>query len=106
MNSDYLWYVSYGSNMLEERFRAYIEGGYCRFNCNSYDGCEDKTFPQKSKSIELPYDMYYGNYSPSWCGAVSFLDMSGNRISARTLDLDCEFINVAKQLDSIVSEYL
>ena len=32
--------------------------------------------------------------------------MSGNRISARTLDLNCDFINVAKQLDSIVSEYL
>ena len=29
---EYVWYVSYGSNMLEERFRYYIEGGHCTYN--------------------------------------------------------------------------
>lgn len=32
--------------------------------------------------------------------------MSGNRISVRTLDLDCDFIEIATQLDNIVKTYL
>ena len=31
--------------------------------------------------------------------------MSGNKISVRTLDLDCEFSEIAKQLDIIVKEH-
>lgn len=31
--------------------------------------------------------------------------MSGNTISMKTLDLDCEFEKIAGQLDAIVGEY-
>ena len=31
--------------------------------------------------------------------------MSGNRISVRTLDLNCDFAKIARQLDAIVSEH-
>ena len=31
--------------------------------------------------------------------------MSGNKISVKTLDLDCDFHQIANQLDSIVMEY-
>ena len=73
---DYVWYVSYGSNMLRERFLCYIEGG-------SYEGssyrqpCSDTSAPVAVRAIEIPYDMYFGNHSGSWqdCG-VSFLDTS------------------------------
>lgn len=71
---DYIWYVSYGSNMLKERFMCYIEGG-------SYEGsryhtaCEDTTPPLAVKPFNIPYDMYFGNESGSWHGSgVSFLD--------------------------------
>ena len=71
---EYVWYVSYGSNMLEERFLCYIKGG-------SYGGsryhppCEDTTLPLAVKTFEIEYGMYFGNYSGSWDGCgVSFLD--------------------------------
>ena len=75
-NREYVWYVSYGSNMLKERFMCYIEGG--SFEESRYrQACSDTTLPLAVKTFEIPYDMYFGNTSGSWqdCG-VSFLDVS------------------------------
>lgn len=70
-----IYYVSYGSNMLEERFLCYIKGGKCRYNNRNYDGCKNKCFPIKSKSIIIPYNMYYSKSSSSWGNKpVSFLN--------------------------------
>lgn len=72
---DYVWYVSYGSNMLYDRFICYIIGG--QFECTgSYrKPCNDTSEPVEVRSIDIPYDMYFGNYSGSWDGCgVSFLD--------------------------------
>ena len=69
---EYVWYVSYGSNMLFESFMRYIKGG-------SYGGsawrepCSDTTPPAAIRTVEIPFDMYFGNLS-SWGGGVSFLD--------------------------------
>ena len=73
----YVWYASYGSNLLSERFACYIQGGICRYNGVEYPPCKDKTLPLKALPIEIPYDMYCGNVSESWHGSgVSFLDIS------------------------------
>ena len=32
--------------------------------------------------------------------------MSGNKISVKTLDLDCEFSQIAEQLNKIIEQYL
>ncbi len=72
-----VYYVSYGSNMLEERFLTYIKGGICRFNGTYYPGCINKCAPIKSVSIEIPYNMYFSKSSSSWDGSsVCFLDDS------------------------------
>lgn len=75
-NREYVWYVSYGSNMLKERFMCYIKGG--SFEGSRYrQACSDTTPPLAVKTFEIPYDMYFGNTSGSWqdCG-VSFLDVT------------------------------
>ena len=75
-NREYVWYVSYGSNMLKERFMCYIKGG--SFEGSRYrQACSDTTPPLAVKTFEIPYDMYFGNISGSWqdCG-VSFLDVT------------------------------
>lgn len=75
MEKKYVWYASYGSNMLEERFMCYIKGGYFAPNDRHYDGCTDKTPPLESMPVIIPYEMYYGNSSTSWQGGgVSFID--------------------------------
>ena len=75
-NREYVWYVSYGSNMLNERFMCYIKGG--SFEGSRYrQACSDTTPPLAVRTFEIPYDMYFGNTSGSWqdCG-VSFLDVT------------------------------
>jgi hypothetical protein len=78
MKNEYVWYVSYGSNLLEERLRYYVEGGFCCFNKKTYQSCSDATLPIESCPILIPYDMYYSNYDMgSWHkSAVCFLDLS------------------------------
>lgn len=75
---EYVWYVSYGSNMLEERLGCYIKGGYCSQNGREYSPCTDTSMPEENRSITLPYDMYYSNYDRgAWPNsAVCFLDLS------------------------------
>ncbi|WP_048812410.1 gamma-glutamylcyclotransferase family protein [Methanobrevibacter ruminantium] len=72
---DYIWYVSYGSNMLYDRFICYIEGGSYEGSSSYRMPCEDTSAPVEVRAVEIPHDMYFGNYSGSWHGGgVSFLD--------------------------------
>lgn len=67
-----LYYTSYGSNMLEERFSAYIDGG--TYNGTWHPGSHDPTPPQDATSILLDHPTYYAWYSSRWNGGISFLD--------------------------------
>ena len=98
-NEEYVWYVSYGSNMLKERFMCYIEGG-------SYEGsryhppCDDTTPPVAVKAIDIPHDMYFANTSGSWdFGGVSFLD-TNNEGKA----LGVAYLITKEQFDHVVFE--
>ena len=74
---DYVWYVSYGSNMLRERFLHYIKGGAFEDGGAPHKACTDQTEPLAVRTFAIPYDMYYGNESGSWeGGGVSFLDIT------------------------------
>ncbi len=76
-NDELIWYVSYGSNMLYERFMCYIKGGTCRFNGFPYTGCHDKTLPHGVKMTIIPYELYFGNISKKWkYGGVAFIDIN------------------------------
>lgn len=74
---EYVWYVSYGSNMLTERFLCYIQGGAFE-GSRPHPACEDTTLPLAIIPVEIPYDMYFANESGSWGGGVSFLDITRN----------------------------
>jgi hypothetical protein len=75
MNNKMIWYVSYGSNILFERFQYYILGGVYPGNGKYYAGCTDRQLPSKSLPVIIPYAMYFGNQSGSWGGTgVAFLD--------------------------------
>ena len=96
---EYVWYVSYGSNMLYERFLCYIEGG--AFEDSSYRfPCRDTTAPVERKAVEIPHDMYFGNQSGSWRGCgVSFLDTSkkGHALGVAYLITREQFEHVAAE---------
>lgn len=99
---EYVWYVSYGSNMLFERFLCYIRGGNHE-NTSDREPCRDTSNPVSVKAIEISYDMYFGNYSRSWDGCgVSFLDTTkeGKALGVAYLITKEQFDHVAAQENS------
>jgi len=71
----YILYAAYGSNLLRERFYAYVLGGI--FMGTKYSGCEDKTEPEDYGSIMVPHRLYFALSSPRWNnGGVAFLSLN------------------------------
>lgn len=73
-----VWYVAYGSNLLQERLRYYIQGGHCPENGRDYEPCDNTDMPAESRQVSIPYGMFYSNYSMgAWeNSAVCFLDLT------------------------------
>ena len=96
---DHVWYVSYGSNMLEKRFLCYIKGGSYG-GSSRRDSCSDTAHPLAVKTLEIPYDMYFGHHSGSWegCG-VSFLDTTKNGKA-----LGVAYLITREQLDHVAAQ--
>ena len=74
---NYVWYVSYGSNMLLDRLMCYLTGeGLPEYNIKA--NCDRKfsdiSLPLDSKKVIIPYELYYGDNSNIWNGAPAFLD--------------------------------
>ena len=70
---DYLWYASYGSNMLEERFACYIKGGQFRLGGKPLNGCRDKSLPVGTDKILIPHELYFSEKSRWWQGGGTAL---------------------------------
>ena len=96
--SNYVWYVSYGSNMCYERFMCYIKGGSYK-GCRPLEPCKDTSKPLAVKPYILPYSMYFANYSAQWDGGVSFLDVtkSGKAYGVAYLITREQYEHVARQ---------
>ena len=72
---DYVWYGAYGSNIDEERFLCYIEGGECSANGKYYDGCRDTSKWIDEDVALFPGSVYASQISHSWKGkGVAFYD--------------------------------
>ncbi|SMG21829.1 hypothetical protein SAMN05661096_01235 [Marivirga sericea] len=72
---DYIWYASYGSNISEERFLCYIQGGKPEGATRTYLGCNDTTLPLDQKPIQIPHEMYFAKSASAWNGGgVCFIN--------------------------------
>lgn len=70
-----VWYACYGSNLSFDRFSCYIRGGKPPGTDRSYDGCTDRTLPEKRKQYTLNHRLYFAKSSPVWQGGgVAFID--------------------------------
>ena len=81
-DEDEIWYACYGSNLSEERFRCYIEGGKYEQNGVTYLGCSDKTTWSDEAMSAFEGELYFGNKSGSWNGkGVAFYDPEVNGVT-------------------------
>ena len=69
-----VWYVSYGSNMSEERLACYLQGGVPPGGLRANPGARDATPPSRAVAVDLPGTTYFAGDSPQWGGGVAFYD--------------------------------
>ena len=74
---DRVWYVAYGSNLGEDRFRCYLVGGRPDGGTRTYAGCRDPSDPAGTFSLELPGALVFAGESGVWGGGMAFFDPEG-----------------------------
>jgi gamma-glutamylcyclotransferase (GGCT)/AIG2-like uncharacterized protein YtfP len=97
---DYIWYASYGSNLIYERLLVYIKGGKSKFNGVEYEGCRNRSIPKDTRPVAIPYKMYYGNESSPWGnGGIAFLDTQnrGQTLGRMYLITGEQFEDISRQ---------
>lgn len=68
-----VWYVSYGSNILQSRFLHYIEGGYLHGKVY-HKGCEDRSLPLESLPYKIKgFELVFSYQSQRWNGGIGFI---------------------------------
>ncbi|MED4126659.1 hypothetical protein [Shouchella miscanthi] len=98
----YVWYASYGSNLLEERFLCYIRGGQPAGSTESEPGARDPSLPLRSIQFSMPYPLYFAKERTKWGkGGVAFIRNKRNEQAytlskAYLITLD-QFIDVVRQ---------
>ena len=97
-----VWYACYGSNIREERFMCYIEGGTPPGALKNFTGCRDTSKPRESRAINIDHEMYFAQKAPTWNnGGICFLNPEKNAAAntlGRTYLINSEqFIDLVKQ---------
>ena len=75
--SPYVWYASFGSNILLERFECYLRGGRIDGMVRDMPGSRDPTPPLASTFwVDVPHRLFFAHSSPTWAGGgVAFMDV-------------------------------
>ncbi len=77
-----LWYASYGSNLLEERFTVYLTGGTPAGGRRATPGCRDQSPPRENRAIEVPGGIFFATESLIWGGGRAFYDPARPTVAA------------------------
>lgn len=66
IKKEYIWYLSYGSNLNKNRFGCYILGGQPEGSLETEKGCSDIAMPLKDKGKTIPHEMVFAGTSSRW----------------------------------------
>ncbi len=106
LKKDKVWYAVYGTNLNEQRFSCYIQGGTPEGASRSDVGCRDKTPALDGGMITIPFQLYFTKNSPRWGNkAVGFLGLEFNptirTLGRRYLITKEQFDDIFKQENNI-----
>ncbi|MBQ3265763.1 MAG: hypothetical protein IJH07_08305 [Ruminococcus sp.] len=101
-----VWYVCYGSNLLEERFLCYIRGGRIPGNTRSEIGAKDKSDPLAIRPCIIHHTLFFSHHAEKWDGSgVAFIDteedMSAASYGKMYLITKEQFLDVVRQENSL-----
>jgi len=97
--SELVWYASYGSNLLRERFLCYLHGGRPQGAARTYPGARDRSEPLDSVPLWLGGGIYFATRSLVWGGGRALYDpLMPRRAAARGWLITAgQFADVAAQ---------
>ena len=67
-----VWYVAYGSNLLEARFLAYLMGCGDDPVWGAHRGARDPSPPSGDRRVVVPHPVFFGGHSQKWQGGCCF----------------------------------
>jgi hypothetical protein len=106
LDTSYVWYVSYGSNLMEHRFLCYILGDQPEGSSQKERGCRNPARPLKNSPAKLPYPLYFARERTKWGeGGVAFIGHEKNdkytTIGRKYLVTAEQFMDVTAQENSV-----
>lgn len=73
--TDLVWYACYGSNLDQNRFLCYLQGGTYPGNDKEYQGARDPTPFKRTLDYQLQHDLYFAKEAHIWGGGgVCFIE--------------------------------
>ncbi|MBD8505114.1 hypothetical protein HT102_01240 [Hoyosella sp. G463] len=71
---EHLWYVAYGSNLVADRFAAYLNGSSATSIYGPHRPAPTTVPPLDTRCLWLDHALYFAGHSQRWTGAVAFVD--------------------------------
>jgi hypothetical protein len=106
--AEFVWYVSYGSNLNRARFLAYLQGGRAPGNDVDHAGSRDPTPPRLDVALELDHSMYFAGRSKRWGGTsaafVSLHVKDPPSLARAYLITQEQFVDVVRQENNLHSD--
>ena len=109
--NEMVWYVCYGSNLLEERFLCYVRGGVIPGNTLSERGAKDTTPPVKSEKCMIDHELFFSTPVKKWFGSgVAYIDPQKTEelqtvtLGRRYLITLEQFLDVVRQENSLLED--
>ena len=68
-----LWYVSYGSNLLAERFHTYLTGSDATSPFGAHPPAPSTALPTEDRWLQLDHALYFAGVSERWTGSAAFV---------------------------------
>lgn len=98
---DRVWYAAFGSNLSNERFAVYLNGGVAPGSIGSSPGARDDTPPANVETRFCAHALMFAGVAKKWSGGgVAFLgcEPAGHRTALRLHDITSE------QFDDVVQQ--
>ncbi len=94
-----IWYVAYGSNLLQARFLSYLEGTDAEFGAHT--GARNSDPPSDELPFALRHRIYFAGMSVRWQAPVAFVRLHPN---PRPVTFACGYRLAWSQLEDVLAQ--
>ena len=76
--TEQVWYFSYGSNLLRERFLAYLTGSYENSEFGAHPPAPSAAMPADERWLWIDHPLYFAGVSRRWAGSPAFVSLTSD----------------------------